>query len=103
MNAEQNDPGLRQWAAALYCSRPEVLVERRHDACRGLREIQEGDVAGSGERCAGRGNVAATGAKRVFDGIGAGVGMGIGNAVYSGARGLAHDRPARVPSRVRPG
>jgi hypothetical protein len=49
MKSEQNDTGLRQWAAALNCNLPEVLVERQHDSCFGLREIQQGDVACSGE------------------------------------------------------
>jgi hypothetical protein len=65
MNSEQNDTGLRQWAAALNCNLPEVLVERQHDACFGLREIQQGDVACSGEIRAGPQNVVATGSKRL--------------------------------------
>lgn len=65
MNSEQNHTGLRQRAAALHCNLPEVLVERQHDACFRLREIQQGDIACSGEIRAGPQNVVATGSKRL--------------------------------------
>ena len=67
MNSGQNDPGLRQWAAAPHCNLPAVLIERQHDACGGLREIQQGDVACSGEIRAGPPNVVATGSQRLYD------------------------------------
>ena len=67
MSSEQNDTGLRQWAAALNRNLPEVLVERQHDACFGLREIQQGDVTCSGEIRAGPQNVVATGSKRIYN------------------------------------
>ncbi len=40
MDSEQYDPGLLQWAPTLNGDLPEVLVERPHDACFGLRQIQ---------------------------------------------------------------
>lgn len=67
MNSEQNDSGLRQWAAALNCNLPEVLVERQHDAGFGLRKIQQGDIAGSREIRAGPQNIVATSSKRLYD------------------------------------
>jgi len=67
MDSEQNDPGLCQWVAALNCNLPEVLIERQNDACFGLREIQQGDVAFSGEIRPGPQNVVAAGSKRLYD------------------------------------
>ncbi len=67
MNSEQNDPGLCQWVAAVNCNLPEVLIERQHDACFGLREIQQGDIACSGEIRAGPQNFVATSSKRLYD------------------------------------
>ncbi len=67
MKSEQNDPGLRQRVAALNCNLPEVLIEGQHDACFGFREVQQIDVACSGEIRAGPENVVANGSKRVYD------------------------------------
>jgi hypothetical protein len=67
MDSEQNDPGLCQWVAALHCNLREVLIERQDDACCGLREIQQGDIAFSGKIRPGPQNVAAAGSKRPYD------------------------------------
>lgn len=67
MDPEQNDPGLCQRALALKRDPPEILVERDHYACFGLREIQQGEIACSGEIRAYPQNVVATGSKRLYD------------------------------------
>ena len=52
MNSEQNDSGSFQWAPILNGDLSQVFVERQHDACFGLRQIQQGHVACSSEdRC----------------------------------------------------
>ncbi len=66
MDSEQNDPGLFQRAPTLNGDLPEVLVERQHEARFGLRQIQQSDVACSGEIRTGPRNVVAIGSKRLY-------------------------------------
>ena len=92
MNLEQNDTGLFQWAPTLNGDPPEILVECQHDARLRLRQIQQGDVAFSGEIRAGPQNVVAVGSKRLYIGFGKfssarrRIYAGIGKALYSWAR-----------------
>ena len=65
--SEQNDAGLFQGAPTLDADLPEVLVERQHDACVGLRQIQQGEVACSGEVRAGPENVVAFSSKGLYN------------------------------------
>jgi len=67
MDSEQNYPGSFQRTPALNGDLPEVLIERQHEACFGFRQIQQGDVACSGEIRAGPQNVVAIRSKLLYD------------------------------------
>ena len=49
MNKKQNNAGLFQRRPALNCNPPEVLIQRKHDARFGFREVQQGRVLPSGQ------------------------------------------------------
>lgn len=56
-------------AATLNCDLPEVLFERQHNAPFGLRPIQQGEAADSGQIHARPQNVVALGTKRLYNAL----------------------------------